>query len=52
LLSLIAHVILIELSASFAMQIAVSVAVIAVMVLAATLLTRESWFDRRGQRLF
>jgi len=48
---LIAHV-LIELSAGFAVQIAVSMAVIAVMVLVATLLTRESWLDRRGPRLF
>jgi OpgC protein len=52
LLSLIAHVILIELSASFAMQLAVSVTGIALMVLAATLLTWESRFDRPGPRLF
>jgi hypothetical protein len=52
LLSLIAHVILVELSAGFATQLAVSMAGIAVIVLAATLLTWESRFDRRGPRLF
>jgi len=52
LLSLVAHVILVEFSAGFAMQLAVSIAGIAVMVLAATLLTWESRFDRRGPKLF
>jgi hypothetical protein len=52
LLSLIAHVILVEFWPSFAMQLAVSIAGIAVMVLAATLMTWESRFDRRGPKLF
>ena len=34
------------------MQLAVSMVGIAVMILAATLLTWESRFDRRGPRLF
>jgi hypothetical protein len=38
-MSLIAHGVLVELAASFAVQVAVSMAGIAVMVLATTLLT-------------
>jgi hypothetical protein len=52
LLSFVAHVILVEASGGFAMQLAVSVAGIAAMVVAATLLTWESRFDRRGPNLF
>jgi hypothetical protein len=52
LLSFAAHVLLIEVSGGFAMQLAVSVAGIAVMVVAATLLTWESRFDRPGPKLF
>jgi hypothetical protein len=52
LLSFVAHVILVEWSGGFAMQLAVSVIGIAAMVVAATLLTWESRFDRRGPNLF
>jgi hypothetical protein len=52
LLSFLAHVILVEVSGGLAMQIAVSIAGIALMMLAATLLTWESRLDRRGPRLF
>jgi len=52
LLAFIAHVILIEMFGGFAMQLAASVAGIAIMVVAATLLTWESRFDRRGPNLF
>jgi hypothetical protein len=52
LLAFVAHAILVEVSAGFAMQLAVSVGGIAAMVIAATLLTWESRLDRRGPRLF
>ena len=52
LLAFVAHVILVEVSASFAMQLAVSLSGIVAMVLAATLLTWESRLDRRGPKLF
>jgi hypothetical protein len=48
----VAHVILVEVSNSFAMQLGVSVAGIAVMIVAATLLTWEAKLDRRGPKLF
>jgi len=52
LLSFLAHVVLVEVSGEFAMQIAVSIAGIALMILAATLLTWERRLDRRGPKLF
>jgi len=52
LLSFLAHVILVDVSGGLAMQIAVSIAGIALMILAATLLTWESRLDRRGPKLF
>jgi hypothetical protein len=52
LLSFLAHVVLVEVSGEFAMQIAVSFAGIALMILAAALLTWESRLDRRGPKLF
>jgi hypothetical protein len=52
LLAFIAHVVLIDVSGSFAMQVAVSSAGIAIMVIVANLLTWESQHDRRGPKLF
>ena len=52
LLSFLAHIVLVEVSGGLAMQVAVSVAGIALMILAATLLTWEGRLDRRGPRLF
>ena len=52
LLSFLAHIVLVEVSGGLAMQIAVSIAGIALMILAATLLTWESQLDRRGPKLF
>ena len=52
LLSFLAHVGLVEVSGGLGMQVAVSVGGIALMILAATLLTWESQFDRRGPKLF
>jgi len=52
LLAFAAHAILVEVSASLAMQLAVSVGGIVTMVVAATALTWESRLDRRGPRLF
>ena len=52
LLAFAAHAILAEVSASLAMQLAVSVGGIVTMVVAATALTWESRLDRRGPRLF
>ena len=52
LLAFIAHVILVEVSAGFMMQAAVSIAGIVVMVVLATLLTWEAMLDRRGPKLF
>ena len=52
LLSFIAHVILVEYFATFAMQLAVTIAGIAVMIVAATLTTWMSQLDRHGPKLF
>ena len=52
LLSFLAHIVLVEVSGGLAMQVAVSVAGIALMILAATLLTWENRLDRRGPKLF
>jgi hypothetical protein len=52
LLSFMGLVILTEFSRSFAMQAAVSIAGIALMIAAATLMTREAKLDRRGPKLF
>ena len=52
LLSFLAHLVLVEVSGGLAMQVAVSVAGIALMILAATLLTWEGRLDRRGPKLF
>ena len=52
LLSFMGHVILTEISGTLAMQTAVSIAGIALMIAAATLLTREAKLDRRGPKLF
>jgi hypothetical protein len=51
-LSFIGFVILTQLSGAFAMQVAISVAGIALMIAAATLMTWESRLDRRGPKLF
>jgi len=51
LLAFAAHAILVEVSGSFAMQLAVSLGGIIAMVAAATLLTWESRLDRRGPTL-
>ena len=52
LLAFTAHVILVEVSAAFAMQLAVSIGGIVAIVVAATLLTWEARLDRRGPKLF
>jgi hypothetical protein len=52
LLAFLGHVILVEVSVSFAMQLAVSIGGIVVMVIAATLWTWEARHDRRGPKLF
>ncbi|MGB9115263.1 OpgC domain-containing protein [Bradyrhizobium sp.] len=52
LLSFAGFVILTGISGSFAMQAAVSVAGIALMIAAATLMTWEAKLDRRGPKLF
>lgn len=52
LLSFIGFAILTQVSGTFAMQAAVSLAGIALMIAAATLLTREAKRDRRGPKLF
>ncbi|WP_257168606.1 OpgC domain-containing protein [Bradyrhizobium sp. SRS-191] len=52
LLAFLGQVMLTDVSSSFAMQLAISLAGIAIMVVAATLLTWESQLDRRGPRLF
>ena len=52
LLSFVGFVILSEVSGSLAMQVAVSMAGIAVMIAAATLMTWESKLDQRGPKLF
>jgi hypothetical protein len=52
LLAFLGHVILVEVSASFAMQLAVGIGGIIVMVIAATLWAWEARLDRRGPKLF
>lgn len=52
LLSFLAHIVLVEVSGGLGMQVAVSLAGIALMILAATLLTWEGRLDRRGPKLF
>jgi len=52
LLSFLAQVILVEVHGGLAMQIAVSIAGIVLMILAATVSTWESKLDRRGPKLF
>ena len=52
LLAFLAHVVLVEVSAGFAMQVAVSIGGIVAMVVAATLWTWEAKLDRRGPKLF
>jgi hypothetical protein len=52
LLSFVAHVVLVDVSASIATQVAVSFAGILLMIIAATLLTWEAKLDRRGPKLF
>jgi hypothetical protein len=52
LLSFMGRVVLVEFSGSLAMQVAVSIAGIALMVAAATLMTWTSQLDRPGPRLF
>jgi hypothetical protein len=51
-LSFSAHAVLVEFSGSIAMQGVVSIAGIALMTVAATVLTWEARFDRRGPKLF
>jgi len=52
LLSFLGFVILTEISSSFAMQAAVSVAGVALMIAVATLMTWEAKLDRHGPKLF
>ena len=52
LLSFLGFAILTEVSGTLAMQAAVSIAGIALMIAAATLLTWEAKLDRRGPKLF
>ncbi|WFU43470.1 OpgC domain-containing protein [Bradyrhizobium sp. CB82] len=52
LLSFVGHVILSDLSGGFLAQLWVSIAGIAVMIVAATLTTWEAQLDRRGPKLF
>ncbi|MGJ4888071.1 OpgC domain-containing protein [Bradyrhizobium sp. HKCCYLRH3099] len=52
LLAFLGQVILTDVASGFAMQCAISVVGIAMMIAAATLLTWESQLDRRGPRLF
>ncbi|UFZ04284.1 OpgC domain-containing protein [Bradyrhizobium ontarionense] len=52
LLAFVGEVVLTDVSSGFAMQVLISVAGIAIMIAAATLLTWESLLDRRGPRLF
>jgi len=52
LLSFVGLALLTDVSAGFAMQVLISLAGIAVMVIVATLSTWESQLDRRGPRLF
>jgi hypothetical protein len=52
LLSFMGHVVLVEFSGTLAMQVAVSVAGVALMIAAATLMTWTSQLDRPGPKLF
>jgi hypothetical protein len=52
LLSLIGHVVLTKFFGTIAMQAAVSIAGVVLMIIAATLMTWEAKLDRRGPRLF
>ncbi|MGJ5178298.1 OpgC domain-containing protein [Bradyrhizobium oligotrophicum] len=52
LLAFIGQVMLADISSGLAMQFLISIAGIAIMIAAATLLTWESQLDRRGPRLF
>ena len=52
LLSFMGHAVLVEFSGTIAMQIAVSIAGIALMIAAATLMTWTSQLDRHGPKLF
>src|SRR5947207_8612273 len=52
LLSFIGHVILVRFSGSFTTQVVVSVAGVALMVVAATVVTETAKLDRRGPKLF
>jgi len=52
LLSFVGFVILTQVSGTLAMQVAVSIAGIALMIAVATLMTWESKLDRRGPKLF
>ncbi len=52
LMAFIGQVMLTDVSDGFAMQLLISITGIAVMIIAATLLTWESQLDRRGPRLF
>ena len=52
LLSFMGHAVLVEFSGAIAMQVAVSIAGIALMIAAATLMTWTSQLDRRGPKLF
>jgi hypothetical protein len=52
LLSFVGQVLLADVSGGFAMQLLISLAGIAIMIIVATLLTWESQLDRHGPRLF
>jgi hypothetical protein len=52
LLSFMGHVVLVELCGTIGMQVAVSIAGIALMIAAATLMTWTSQLDRHGPKLF
>jgi hypothetical protein len=52
LLSFMGHVILVKVSDAIAMQVAVSVAGVAIMIAAATLMTWTAKVDRHGPKLF
>jgi hypothetical protein len=52
LLSFIGHVILVRFSGNFTTQVVVSVAGIALMIAAATVMTQTAKLDRRGPKLF
>jgi hypothetical protein len=52
LLSFIGHVVLVRFSGSFMTQVVVSIAGIALMIAAATVMTQTAKLDRRGPKLF